>query len=523
MTIRNAPCLLWCLATLLMCCANTRAQRKLPENFNLKEAVKKTHEIQATQREKRRRQEVRNKEREKAGLPPEEDTKDMWTRLLNEEDTEGKATGHHQGFNRTVDPKLYIVTGTTPQLEVAEDEPKRGTLLASKQPPFVHWVCYRGAETNLEDMATEQLACCQEFFRAMEQAPEGLCWKADVKSCGSGPDGLDLSKPLDIGVHMGLTEEQEKQKQILATSKAEFMAHCTHQIARVPSDSEIDSPASAAAMEARKSFGVPPRWSLVVAPVVMAKKPTDKWKQFILVQDGNFGTWIKSAPSPTHPARPLRVAKMNEQIDTVPNDVRRTEGVFGAKLVSRLVENEQDDEFRDFTHTLTLDLHKIVRISEDETYTMDFTVLFPLPNELRLPKPRKGETVEDRALSACRSNCGSPSCQLSIVQAQMKKSKKASVWGQQSVVAVKVHIDNLVASENVHEHCKFSWRTTMWLEDEEPLLVSQPLLQDGVLKRRGGDGEQYTLLWDAMSNPSAPLLTDLEERERLEDLWKVEL
>ena len=102
----------------------------------------------------------------------------------------------------------------------------------------------------------------------------------------------------------------------------------------------------------------------------------------------------------------------------------------------------------------------------------------------------------------------------------MIQKKKVSIWGQQTVVGITVHIDNMDAGEAKKKRCEFSWRTSLWLEDEEPLLVAPPLLYQGALQRRDKDD---LFIWDGLLNPASPLLTDLEERERLEDLWKMEL
>ena len=167
---------------LLLFCLAVATARKLPQNFDLDEAIKLSKEREKKDRQKRQRRRLEDQDRAKQGLPPVDSNKEMWQNMMNTEN--GTTTGpSDQGFNRTVKDTMYIVSATTPVREKHEEDRPRGHLLASKQPPFVHWVCYRGLETKQdESMVTEQLTCCQEIFRAMEQAPEGLCWRADIQS-----------------------------------------------------------------------------------------------------------------------------------------------------------------------------------------------------------------------------------------------------------------------------------------------------------------------------------------------------
>jgi hypothetical protein len=487
---------------------------KIPKDFSLDDAIEQSTQQRKKLHEKQRREKNQKSYRESRGLPLAESAEDVWKRNLMEE---GEAAPN-RGFKRTVESSQWVVSATTPNRTKMENEPPRGTLLASKQVPYVHWLCYRGDETN-DAPANEQLVCCQEIFRAMLQDPAGLCWKAcwkaDEDACGSGPNATDVA---NLDMNRQLAEEankennKNKQHTRAASSKAAFMSHCTHQLARVPS------------LPAYAKNALPPRWSLVIAPETMNQKPTLLWRQFVLVQGTNTGVWIRNVPSPIRLARPLSLAPSNSTDNDDPEA-----GTFGASIVSRIGASEDDEELRVFTHTVALNLSNLeTTTADDDAFVVldaNLTVLLALPSELRLPHPKKGKTISETALSACRSTCKG-SCRISVETAPAPTVKKRTAWGEQSVVALRVRLEQL---EKKTKSCELQWSTTLWLEDEEQLLVAPPLLYHGTLitYTQSGDGidgsSQQTFVWDGKLNPLAPLLTDLEEKERLEDLWKTEL
>jgi hypothetical protein len=425
-------------------------------DLNFHDAVHKTKELQKKERERRRKKEAKD---------------DIWDKHFNESTTGGKYS-----FNRTVEATEWILTGTSPILEKSTEAPKRGSLLATKQPPYVHWVCYRGvAATNSSttEQTAEKLACCLEIYRAMLQDPEGLCWNTDLEACGYNPNQLD---PQNLKIDL-LANLNEKKQAIAAARKTEFMQHCTHLLTPLPT----------AILDHRYArdgrISLPPRWSLLQSPSVLQHKPTKQWRQF--VQDSVSGIWIKRSDlSPIHVTRPIRLNA------TTPYEVTDTFPVF---YTTQMVASHSNDEWRIMEHTLQLG----VIDDPPSSLSAQVILLLFLPNELR---------------PINQLHC-TPDCHVSMI-ADTWSTEKTSVWGQPSVVALQVDIPQVTTK-------KHTWTTTLRLEDEESLIVSPPLIYSAVMT---SPEDNRVWVWDGNVRPNLSLLlTDLEEKERLQDLWKVEL
>ncbi|GAX17540.1 hypothetical protein FisN_18Lh189 [Fistulifera solaris] len=428
-------------------------------DLNFHDAVHKTKEFQKKERERRRRKET---------------TPDIWDKHFNESTTGGKYS-----FNRTVPATEWILTGTSPIVEKPMETPKRGSLLATKQPPYVHWVCYRGISANSSsttEHTAEKLACCLEIYRAMLQDPEGLCWKTDLEACGYNPNQLD---PQNLKIDL-LADLKEEKQAIAAARKTEFMQHCTHLLTPIPTATSNHHQYT---LDGRVSL--PPRWSLLQSPSVLQHKPTKQWRQF--VQDSVSGIWIKRSDlSPIHVTRPIRLNA------TTPYQVTDTFPVF---YTTKVVASDSKDEWRIMEHTLQLG----VVDDPPSSLSAQVILLLFLPNELR-------------PISRPTPQC-TPYCHVSII-ADTWSREKTSIWGQPSVVALQVDIPHVTTK-------KHTWTTTLRLEDEESLIVSPPLLYSAVMTSSEDD---RVWVWDGNVRPNLSLLlTDFEEKERLQDLWKVEL
>ncbi len=452
--------------------------------MNFYDAARKTQELQRTAREKRRIQKANQEyRRQQQGVAAEKEEETIWDTYLNETTTGGKYS-----FNRTVEATEWIITGTSPLFhQPTEEGPKRGSLLASKQPPYVHWVCYRGIEMEIQK--SEKLACCQEIFRAMLQDPESLCWKTDLQACGYNPNQKD---PQNLKIDL---IAKEKQKEIAAVSKTEFMHQCTHLLTRIPSHAELHTPTHTT----NGLIPIPARWSLVQSPTVLKHKPMNQWRQF--VQDQVSGIWIKRSDlSPIYVARPMHLNATNTTATV--HELLESTGTFPVFLTSKMVASDENDEWRVLQHTLQLG----VVDDPSPSLSAQVAILLFLPNEIRLI------SHSSKPLSEC-----SPDCRVSVV-ADTWSADKASAWGQPSVVALQVDIPKVSTR-------KLSWTTTLVLEDEEQLVIVSPLLYSAVMTSSSEEeGDDRVWKWDGIVTPVVSmLLTDLEEKERLQDLWKVEL
>lgn len=448
-------------------------------DYDFHDAAQKTKEFQRNERERRRIKEANNR---RQGRKEADKENNIWDKHFNESTTGGKFS-----FNRTVESTEWIVTGTSPILEKPSEEPKRGTLLASKQPPYVHWVCYRG-DTAENEITSEKLACCLEIYRAMLQDPESLCWKTDLEACGYNPNQMD---PQNIKIDI-MADMKEKKQEIAAVRKTEFMQHCTHLLTPIPSTNRAEPDQSQSRPMDYSQDGfmrIPPRWSLLQSPSVLKYKPTNQWRQF--VQDKVSGIWIKrSDVSPIHISRPIRMnATSHHRLDVV--------DTFPIFYTTKLISSNTNDEWRVLEHTLQLG-----KIDDPPALLLSAKVILRLflPNELR-PIPQKP-----------LSNCA-PDCHVSLIADTWSRGKM-SVWGQPSVVTIQVDIANVTTR-------KLSWTTTLRLDDEESLLLSPPLVDFAVMTSKDDD---RVWTWDGNVKPTLSLLlTDFEEKERLQDLWKVEL